>query len=393
MHWKQQMLPPLLEGYDPDDIYNLDETGLFFKCLPDKTLAFKGERCHGGKSSKERITVVPICNSTGTHKYPLIVIGKYNSPRCFKNVHSLPVHYYANTKAWMTTDIFNDILIRMDNEFDSEGRRVLLLIDNCPSHKLKPTTTLKAIRIEFFPANYTSVLQPLDAGIIKNLKHYYRQRLLREAIHHINEHEELNKVDVLQAITTVSAAWHDDVKAESIANCFRHVGFHQNELMVDDSHHQADPAVTQALVEEFAITLQQIAGGGPMDAVNVNDYMDIDNDIVVINTGALREVRADMAVNVDETSASSSENSSDQLGGGSAVDAGYMDVDTRSSEEIEEVENVDESPASSSQQTMNSKNTTQQAILIVQSALQQSATLTEQLKNSTLRVLASLFNE
>jgi hypothetical protein len=28
-------LPELLEGYDTQDIYNADETCLFFNCLPD----------------------------------------------------------------------------------------------------------------------------------------------------------------------------------------------------------------------------------------------------------------------------------------------------------------------------------------------------------------------
>jgi hypothetical protein len=50
-------LPYLLEDYEPCDVYNADETGLFF-VLPDRTLAYKGETCHGGKHSKDRLTVL-----------------------------------------------------------------------------------------------------------------------------------------------------------------------------------------------------------------------------------------------------------------------------------------------------------------------------------------------
>ncbi len=46
-------LPKLLEEYEPKDIFNADETGLFFKLLPDRTYTFKGDTCHGGKKSKE----------------------------------------------------------------------------------------------------------------------------------------------------------------------------------------------------------------------------------------------------------------------------------------------------------------------------------------------------
>ena len=35
------------------DIFNVDKTGLFYKCMPDKTLTFKGDRCSEGKNSKE----------------------------------------------------------------------------------------------------------------------------------------------------------------------------------------------------------------------------------------------------------------------------------------------------------------------------------------------------
>jgi hypothetical protein len=40
--WFERLLE-LLEGSDAWDIHNVDETGLFFNCLPDQTLALKGE--------------------------------------------------------------------------------------------------------------------------------------------------------------------------------------------------------------------------------------------------------------------------------------------------------------------------------------------------------------
>jgi len=60
--------------------------------LQDKTLTFKVNPCHGGKKSKERITVLLGANTSGTEKSKLLVIGKYQKPRCLKNVKSLPVH-------------------------------------------------------------------------------------------------------------------------------------------------------------------------------------------------------------------------------------------------------------------------------------------------------------
>lgn len=64
-NFRDSALKTLIHGYDISDVYNGDETGLFFKCLPDKTLAYRNEKCHGGKNSKERITVMPIVNWSG----------------------------------------------------------------------------------------------------------------------------------------------------------------------------------------------------------------------------------------------------------------------------------------------------------------------------------------
>ncbi|CAG4955491.1 unnamed protein product [Parnassius apollo] len=57
-NWLRTVLPKLTEGYTDSHIWNADETGLFFKLTPDRTLKFKGEKCAGGKLSKDRITVL-----------------------------------------------------------------------------------------------------------------------------------------------------------------------------------------------------------------------------------------------------------------------------------------------------------------------------------------------
>ena len=58
-------LPSLINGYLPRDIYNADETGLYFKALPNKTMTLKNEKCTGGKLSRERITILHCVNMAG----------------------------------------------------------------------------------------------------------------------------------------------------------------------------------------------------------------------------------------------------------------------------------------------------------------------------------------
>ena len=41
--WLNNDLQELLKDCTPDQIFNADETGLFYKCRPDRTFAFKGD--------------------------------------------------------------------------------------------------------------------------------------------------------------------------------------------------------------------------------------------------------------------------------------------------------------------------------------------------------------
>ena len=53
--WMEQY-PEIIQGYSADDIWNMDESGLFFEALLDTGLAKKTKKCKGGKKSKERPT-------------------------------------------------------------------------------------------------------------------------------------------------------------------------------------------------------------------------------------------------------------------------------------------------------------------------------------------------
>jgi hypothetical protein len=47
--WKTEHLPHPLEGFRPCNIFSTDKCGLFYNLLPNRTYAFRGEKCHGGK--------------------------------------------------------------------------------------------------------------------------------------------------------------------------------------------------------------------------------------------------------------------------------------------------------------------------------------------------------
>lgn len=60
----------------------------------NKSLASRREKTDPGyKVSNDRITAMVCVNISGEHALPLLVIGKSNKPRCFKNLVQLPVSY------------------------------------------------------------------------------------------------------------------------------------------------------------------------------------------------------------------------------------------------------------------------------------------------------------
>lgn len=133
-------------------------------------------------------------NMDGSEKLPLLMIGKAVKPRCFKSVKSLPVQYEANKKAWMTGELFENWLISLDKKMYRANRNILLFIDNCTAHNKIPK--LKNVKIVYFPPNMTSVVQPMDQGVIHNLKHMYRRQVVLQII---NDDIRKCKIDLLDA--------------------------------------------------------------------------------------------------------------------------------------------------------------------------------------------------
>ena len=201
-------------------MFNADETGLFWKMLPDTTHVVKNQTFSGGKRSKDRIKILVTVSANG-EKEPLLVIGKSKQPRCFRN-NTIPFEYKFNKKAWMTAEIFKSFLMKLDRKMIQQNRKIALILDNCTAH---PTDIreLQNNKMYFLPPNTTSYIQPLDAGIIKNLKHHYRRFLVRRKIDTI-ENGVPFYIDLLQSLLFLKTAW-SKVTCTTIEKCFKHTGF------------------------------------------------------------------------------------------------------------------------------------------------------------------------
>lgn len=279
-------LPDVLAGYSSNDIFNVDETGLFFKCLPDKTLMLKGKECSGGKYSKERITIMIGSNMSGTEKLKLFVIGKAKKPRCFKGIKSLPVDYRSNKNAWMTSSLFSEWLLNFDRKMKIENRKVLLFIDNCTAHN--HDIELSSIKVHFLPPNTTSILQPMDQGVIQNFKMFYRKEIIRRLVDNIDNNESLS-INILEAITMSDKAWRS-VTPQTILNCFIKAGFKDGDIIALDNSTTISDDKWNFIADHLNL-----------DDKNFSHYVEMDNNVQVCGTWTDNEILSETIENTSES--------------------------------------------------------------------------------------------
>jgi DDE superfamily endonuclease/Fission yeast centromere protein N-terminal domain/Tc5 transposase DNA-binding domain len=250
--------------YPLEDQYNMDETGLLWKLIPDSTLAT--EQQHGRKLEKNRITLAFACNADGSKKLDPWVVNRHQNPRCFgtkgAGLRGRPLEWRSNPSAWMDTQIMLEYI----QWFDRQMRRpTLLLLDNFSAHECAVNTVLESenppfilqhTRVEFLPANTTSHFQPMDQGIIRTFKAYYRRRWLQFMVDCVyNGKDPLKDVNLSHVVRWLLFAW-EEVSQETMSNCWirstclgkKHTVEKKPKDWEDDAHIVSE---TEQLLEEL----------------------------------------------------------------------------------------------------------------------------------------------
>ena len=106
-------LQQLIQLYPIENVFNCDETALFYRLDPIKTLAHGSVT--GRKKAKNRVTLMFTVSATGEKLKPLL-IHKYQNPRPLNGIDkdTLPVHYYWNPTSWMQISIFEHWLCKLN---------------------------------------------------------------------------------------------------------------------------------------------------------------------------------------------------------------------------------------------------------------------------------------
>ncbi|XP_070211698.1 tigger transposable element-derived protein 6-like [Littorina saxatilis] len=136
----------------------------------------------------------------------------------------------------MTSVIFKQWANKLNNKVRIQGRKILVFIDNCSAH---PPMQLSNVSFVMLPPNTTSRLQPLDAGIIQNVKLLYRKSLLRHILFEMEKDATstgptlAKSVNLLHAVMWLKKAWQE-VRVSTITKCFKKCGFSADDTTSTD---------------------------------------------------------------------------------------------------------------------------------------------------------------
>ncbi len=233
--WMESVWPTLLERYQEEDIWNATESAFLFRTLPEGgnnttgiTNSSKDQRRKGfAIDAKDRVTALFCCSMSGEKK-PIFVIGRNQNPRSFRGVKYLPVNYASDPMAWMTGYLFSEWLRAWDSELRTQGRWILLLVDDCSEHY--PEIALTNIELAHFPSNTATHLQPCDQGLIQATKTFFRRRLCHAMIQQMESLpsevpilELAKRISLLDTIHYLNSAW-EDVDEQLVRDCWRQSG-------------------------------------------------------------------------------------------------------------------------------------------------------------------------
>ena len=184
------------EEYVPEQVFNCDETGLFWKKLTANMHITKEEtKMPGHKPMKDRLTLLLCANASGDCKIKPLLVYHSDNPRVFKRNNiiktKLPVMWRANTKSWVTRQFFtewiHEVFAPQVKAYLIEKKlplKCLLVMDNAPAHppglEDDLTDEYSFIKVKFLPPNTTPLIQPMDQQVIANFKKLYTKALFRK---------------------------------------------------------------------------------------------------------------------------------------------------------------------------------------------------------------------
>lgn len=211
--------------YGPQQVFNVDETGLFWKRMPSTTYISREEFSSTSYNvSRDRLSLLLGSNATGDFKLKPLLVYHTETPRALKGYckNKLSVIWRTNKEAWVTQSVFEDWFVSYFCPavkyycFEHNlPNKALLIIDNASGHPTALDDLSDNVKVIFLPANSNFLLQPMNQGIITTFKAYYHRKIFTQALKVVEPgcnttiDEFWQNYDILKAIDNIFAAWNE----------------------------------------------------------------------------------------------------------------------------------------------------------------------------------------
>ncbi|KAL3967274.1 NLR family CARD domain-containing protein 3 [Sarotherodon galilaeus] len=267
------------EGYIPQQVFNCDETGLFWKKMPWRTYI---------TSMKDRLTLALCANASGDSKVKPLLVYHSENPRAFKQhkilKERLEVMWRSNPTAWVTRQFFvewvNLVFAPAVKKFLEENdlpMKCLLIIDNAPAH---PSTSWRSSLISNFKKLYTKHMFKQCSDITEST-----QLTLREFWK--------NHFDIVAYLKFISLAWRE-VSRRTLNSAWRKLwpdavaprhfeGFEKGEEEEEEGEPQPEVEVEEIVNLGTALGLE-------VDKKDINDLVHEHQE--ELSTAELQELEA-----------------------------------------------------------------------------------------------------
>ncbi|XP_036599095.1 tigger transposable element-derived protein 1-like [Trichosurus vulpecula] len=266
-------------GYTPQQVFNVDETELFWKRLPDRTFISAEEKTASGfKVARDLLTLLLGGNAAGDFKLKPLLVYHSESPRALKGFSkpNLPVIWRSHKKAWVTMSLFQEWFVHFFcpaiEKYCAQNNlpnKALLILDSAPGHPGNLDDLCDNVRVEYLPKNTTALIQPMNQGVIATFKACYLRRIFHLLLQRVNRddrgtiREFWRNYNILNAVYNVAESW-EELEAATMNS-----GWKKLWPECVSSDHEALPAEAVRQIEQEIVSLAHKLGFGDIVEADV----------------------------------------------------------------------------------------------------------------------------
>lgn len=129
----------------------------------------------------------------------------------------------------------------------------------------------------------TSKTQPMDQGIIENIKCNYRCRILKKILV-VPECDMINKISIVDSINVLATVWNIHVKPQTVFNCFKEAEFNLKTVWDEEDEVPLKDLAKTIEHENFINLFENYTKKHNVENINWIDYLNVDEDLSTVES-------------------------------------------------------------------------------------------------------------